>query len=87
MPRPKLPIGDTVRWSGNPRDEHLLMAFLRRGDLPWSQVIWWLEPDFSSRCDLLITRVGATSGPLRVRPGDVVVLTGTEFSVGPGSRP
>ena len=86
MPRPKLPSGDMVWWSGNPRDEHLLMAFLRRGDLPWSQVIWWLESDFSSRCDLLITRVGATVLPLRVRPGDVVVLTGAEFSVSSGSR-
>ena len=73
--------------SGNPRDEHLLMAFLRRGDLPWSQVIWWLEPDFGSRCDLLITRVGSTGMPLRARPSDIVVLTGTEFSVSSGSRP
>lgn len=72
---------DAMTWSGDPRDEHQVVPFLRRGDRPESRMIWWLEPDFDGRCDLLVTREGAAGEPLRVRPGVMLRLSGGEFSV------
>ena len=71
---------DAIRWDGDPRDEARLAPFLRRGDRVGARMIWWLEPDFEGRADLLLTREAATSVPLRVRPGDTLRLTDGEFS-------
>lgn len=80
---------DVVTWSGDPRDEQRMARFLRRGNRPGERVIWWLEPDFESRCDLLITRESATKDPLRVRPGGTLRLSAGDFSIfrGRGVRP
>lgn len=82
---------DAMTWSGDPRDEQRMMPFLRRGDGPGGRVIWWLEPDFEGRADLLLTRESARKEPLRVRPGDMLRLSDGEFSVttagGSRSRP
>lgn len=72
---------DAMRWDGDPRDETRLAPFLRRGDRPGERIIWWLEPDFEGRADLLVTRETATGATLRVRPGSSLRLSGGEFSV------
>lgn len=71
---------DAMTWTGDPRDEYLMVPFLRRGARPESRMIWWLEPDFEGHCDLLVTREGATGEPLRVRLGVMLRLAGGEFS-------
>lgn len=65
---------DTISWSGDPRDEQRIAAFLRRGDRDGARVIWWLEPDFAGLCDLLVTRELASGAPLRVRPNSMLRL-------------
>jgi hypothetical protein len=72
---------DVMRWGGDPRNEEHLAPFLRRGDRMGSRVIWWLEPDFEGRVDLLVTREAATAEPLRVRPGGGLRLLNGEFSL------
>jgi hypothetical protein len=77
---------DAMRWSGDPADEQRLVPLLRRADRPGSRSIWWLEPDFAGRADLLVTREAATGAPLRVRSGDVLRLSGSEFSATRGAQ-
>lgn len=71
----------TMTWTGDPDDEARIAPFLRRGDGPAvPPVCWWLEPDLTGRCDLLVTRQLSKADPVRVRPGDAVVFDGREFS-------
>jgi hypothetical protein len=70
----------TFEWSGDFGDEPKVAPFLRQVDGPYEPpVCWWLEPDLSGRCDLLITRQLSKEQPLRVRPGQSVVLEGRAF--------
>lgn len=70
---------ERLNWGGLNADgtaDTLVGPFLRQLDRPGSLVIWWFEPDMGGTCDLLVSRELTTDSPLRVRPGQSIVLAG-----------
>lgn len=78
---------ETFAWSGDLADEDRIAPFLKQADGPFHPpVCWWVEPDLDGRADLLVTRQLARTDPMRVRPGDVVIFDGEQFSLSRGGR-
>ena len=75
---------EAMVWTGEPQDEPRFAPFLRLADRPGELVIWWMESDLMGRCDLLVSRELTTSDPVRVRPGETLVLSGGELRLGRG---
>lgn len=70
---------NVMEWTGDADDAARFAPFLGRADRVGARTIWWLEPDFTGRCDLLVTHELASDPPLRVRPGVSLELRGDWF--------
>lgn len=66
-------------WTGDPGDEPRFAPFLRQADRVGARAIWWMEPGFDGRADLLISHELSDSLPMRVRPGTGLELRGGWF--------
>lgn len=74
-------MAEVMQWTGDPGDENRFAPFLRRADRVGANVIWWMEPGFDGRADVLISHELAEGNPLRVRPGYGLELRGAWFVV------